>query len=96
MLTQSWAHSGAGTLPAPVPGTLSRDSVLCAEVPSREVWSVPSWTPGLPCPILPFTVILTLSPALGVAASPHFPLLLPFLFLLPVTKNLHLKSHLGG
>lgn len=29
MLTQSWAHSGAGTPPAPVPGTLSHDSILC-------------------------------------------------------------------
>ena len=86
MLTQSWAHSGAGTLPAPVPGTLSRDSVLCAEVPSREVWSVPSWTPGLPCPTLPFIVLLTLSPALGSAAPPLFPLLPPLLFLLPVNK----------
>ena len=76
-------------------GTLSHDSTLCAEVPSREACSAPSWTPGLPCPILPFTVLLTLSPALGAVAPPLSPLLPALLFLLPVNKKASLKKPSG-
>ena len=86
VLPQSWAHSGAGTLLVTVPGILSHDSGLCAEVPSREACSAPSWPLGsLPHPPIHCSSDLVSSP--GVVVSPHFPSSHPSFFVFQLTKS---------